>query len=242
VALKCYFDGSQKHGRRLTLAAIAGDETAWAGLEKDWTAFLSYVGIRYTHMKEAIARKGEFQGWKKEKRDWFVDGLVTFFKEHQAQNVGRLKAFTATVDLKAHRDCSHIAGLPSPARMCVRGIVPQVLDWYSAFPDTILDVMEFYFDRDEPYMQHIDADWKSAAFRSRYPAWGLIRNIAPVEMQITPGVQVADLFAWARTHVDRDRPLDRFYGPALLLCHPSSADHYLIDRKKIETYPPYAIM
>ena len=126
--------------------------------------------------------------------------------------------------------------------MCVRGIVPKIFGWYSAFPDTILDVMEFYFDRDEPFMQHIDDDWKSAQFRNNHPMWGLIRTIAPVDMKLTPGVQVADLFAWARTHVDRERMQDRFYGPALMLCHPSQADHWDFDRAKIQTYPPYVIM
>jgi hypothetical protein len=126
--------------------------------------------------------------------------------------------------------------------MCVRGLVPKIFDWYRGFPDTILDVMEFYFDGDEPFMRHIDGEWKSREFRRRYPVWGLIRTIEPVAMQVTPGIQVADLFAWARTHVDRARPLDRFYGAALLLCHPSNADHYVFDRAKIETYPPYAMM
>lgn len=242
VALKCYFDGSEKHGKRLTLAAVAGDEAVWAKLEADWLAFLSKHGLTYTHMKEAIARKDAFQGWPKDKRDWFLNGLITFFKLHQRDSGFRLKAFTSTVDLEAHREFSHIPGLPPPARMCVRGIVPKVFDWYSAFPDKILDVMEFYFDRDEPFMQHIDTDWKSATFRSRYPSWGLIRTIAPVAMQITPGIQVADLFAWARTRIDTHRPGARYVGMAGHLCHPSSADHYIFDRAKIKTYPPYAIM
>ena len=126
--------------------------------------------------------------------------------------------------------------------MCVRGVVPKVFEWYQSFPDTILDAIEFYFDRDEPYMQHIDADWKSAQYRTKFPIWGLIRTIAPVAMDVTPGIQVADLFAWSRTHVDRGRQKDRFFGPALMLCHPSNADHWEFDRAKIATFPPYVIM
>jgi hypothetical protein len=241
VALKCYFDGSEKHHRSLTLAAVAGDESAWAQLEREWTDFLAHVGIPYSHMKEAIARKGVFRGWKKEKRDWFVNGLITLFHTCQTNNPGRLKAFTTTVDLKAHKEFSRVPGLPDPARMCVRGIVPKVFDWYISFPDTILDVMEFYFDRGEPFMRHIWDDWNSDSARAKDPVWGIIRTIAPVEMQITPAVQVADLFAWARTHVDQERSNDRFYGPALQLCHPSNADHWEFDRAKIQTYPPYWI-
>jgi hypothetical protein len=58
----------------------------------------------------------------------------------------------------------------------------------------------------------------------------------------TPGIQVADLFAWSRTRIDTKRETDRFYGPAGMLCHPLFADHYVFDRAKIDTYPPYVIM
>src|SRR5262249_30350295 len=238
VALKCYFDGSEKIGRRLTLAGVAGDEAVWEGLEAEWRAFLAHVGVPYSHMKEVFAMKDEFQGWKRPKRDWFVNGLITLAQTHQDQSKGRLKAFTTTVDLAAHEEFSHIPGLPEPARMCVRCIVPKIVDWYGGFPEKILDVMEFYFDRDEPFMQHIWDDWNSPTIRAKYPAWGLIRTIAPVEMKLTPGVQVADLFAWSRTRVDTQDD-DKYFGAAGLLCHPSSADHYIFDRDKIRTYPPY---
>lgn len=245
MSLRCYFDGSEKHGRRLTLAAVAGDDAAWSDLETDWKAFLKKEQLPYTHMKEALPLKGVFKkkGWKRDKRDWFVNGLITFVHIHQNKHKGRLKAFTASVDLKAHAEFApRIPGLPSPARMCVRGLVPHIFEWYQTFPDRFLDVIEFYFDRDEAFMQHIDADWKSADYRARFPIWGLIRTIEPVAMDVTPGIQVADLFAWSRTHVDRGRTTDRFWGPALMLCHPSNADHWIFDRAKIATYPPYAII
>lgn len=233
VALKCYFDGSQKHGRQLTLAAVAGDEAAWARLELDWRNFLASQNLTYTHMKEAIARKDAFEGWDKPRRDWFINGLIAFFNLHRSENPGRLHAFTFSVDLKAHMELAEAHGLPTPARMCVRSLVPRVVDWYLGFPDKILDVMEFYFDRGEPFMQHIWDDWNSEILRAVQPAWGLIRTIAPVEMKLTPGIQVADMFAWSRTHVNKQRPNDRFFGSALMLCHPSEADHWYFDREKL---------
>jgi hypothetical protein len=241
MALKCYFDGSGKRGRSLTLACVAGDEQAWAGLEADWKSFLEHVGIDYTHMYEAISRKGPFKGWQKDKRDWFVNGLIFFIEEHQHKNPSRLKAFTSTVDLVAHNEVAGARYLPSPARMCMRGLFAKVFEWYAAFPDTILDAMELFFDKDEAFMRHIDDDWKAPAIREKYPSWGLVRSIEPVDMKATPGIQVADLFAWSRTRIDKKFP-DKFYGPALRLCHPTGADHYIFDRAKLLTYPRFAIM
>ena len=63
----------------MTLAAVAGGESVWLRLYEDWSDFLDHVGVEYSHMKEAIARKGPFAGCKKDRRDWFVDGLITFF-------------------------------------------------------------------------------------------------------------------------------------------------------------------
>jgi hypothetical protein len=60
-------------------------------------------------------------------------------------------------------------------------------------------------------------------------------------MKVTPGIQVADLFAWSRTRIDKKFP-DKCYGPALRLCHPISADHYIFDRATLLTYPLFAIM
>ena len=70
MALKCYFDGSGKQGRSLTLAAVAGDERAWKGLDADWAGFLKHAGVDYSHMYEALARKGPF------KLDEGKEGLV----------------------------------------------------------------------------------------------------------------------------------------------------------------------
>ena len=139
MALKCYFDGSGKQGRSLTLAAVAGDERAWKGLDADWAGFLKHAGVDYSHMYEALARKGPFKGWTKEKRDWFVNGLIFFVDEHRHQNPNRLAAFTSTVDLVAYNEITATRYLPPPARMCMRGLFAKVFDWYAGFPDAILE-------------------------------------------------------------------------------------------------------
>ena len=127
VALKCYFDGSETKGRFLTLGAVAGDEQAWVGLEFDWKSFLQSQGASYMHMKEAMVCAEEFKGWTDEKRDWVVSGLLTLLQDHQRKSGQRLRMFTTTVDLVAYDEISEKKRwLPSPARMCVRGIYSKI--------------------------------------------------------------------------------------------------------------------
>lgn len=239
MALKAYFDGSKAEGKSLTLGAVAADEHVWRGLETDWVALLKREGASYMHMREAMSREDEFHGWHEDKRDWLVNALLTLVNIHQNESGERLRMFTSSVDLLAHAEISAKHWLPSPARMCVRGILPKICEWYIKFPDPILDVIELYFDRGEAFMEHLDNDWKNAEFRRQHPMWELISTIAPVSMKQTPRVQVADMVAWSRNRVEKQTN-DKFFAIASLIIH--SADNYSFDRAKLETYPPFAIM
>lgn len=239
VALKCYRDGSEKFGRTLTLGAIAGDERAWGALETDWLGVLGKVGVNYMHMNEAIARKDEFSRIKKKDRDWLIHALATLLEIHQQS--GQISTYTCAVDLKAHKEISQRYALPSPARICVRNIFPKILDWYCGFPDQIIDVMDLYFDQGERFMKHLEQDWKSADMRAQFPLWGLVRMIAPVEMKMTPGVQMADMMAWCRT-VAEGGPGEKWYAVAHLTLHIAMRHSGRFDREKLLTYPPFAIM
>jgi hypothetical protein len=239
VALKCYFDGSKAEGLSLTLGAVAGDEQVWSKLQSDWVALLTREGAAYMHMREAMSREDEFYGWLEEKRNYLVDALLTLVRIHQKESDGRLRMFTASVDMVAYDEISARRWLPSPARMCIRGIYPKIYEWYMGFPEPILDVIELYFDRSEEFMQHLDEDWKSDEYRKRHPQWDLIRTIAPVVMKTTPPMQVADMVAWSRNRVEK-KTFDQFFALASLIIH--SADNWSFDRAKLETYPLYAIM
>jgi len=241
VALKCYFDGSGTTDQTLTLAAIAGDEQVWKALEADWLVLLGRVGATYMHMREAMARVDGFERISTDERDWLVNALLTVVDQYQKDS-GRLTLYTCAVDLVAHAEyAAKIPTLPSPARMCVRSLFPKIYDWYAKFPEPILDVIEMYFDRNEKFMEHLDADWRDKEFCRQHPAWDLVRTIAPVKMKETPGVQVADLFAWARNRVEMNTG-DKWYAIARLILHAAPDHHFSFDRQKISTYPPYAIM
>ena len=193
--LKTYFDGSWD-SRCMSLAGLAADEDVWSYFDHEWRGILANRGnARYMHMKEAMPLEKEFKGWSAEKRDFLLIGLLGLLME-----VGQHKkfhAFTCSVDLAAHDRWQARNRLPAAARLCARIAFPKMLDWYSEFPDPILDTIDVFFDRNEPFIGHISNDWNNLKLRKKYPVWGLVRTVAPAEMLLTPGVQAADMLAWS---------------------------------------------
>jgi hypothetical protein len=241
VALKCYFDGSAKPGTVLALGAIAADENAWANLEHDWLTLLRRLGLPYMHMKELVPRKAPFfSHLDKQRRDWLINAAATLLSEHQQD--GQITSFSCAVDLAAYQKLKPILGLPDPARICVRNIFPKMVECYGSLPDHKTNVMDLFFDRGEGFMKHLDADWKSDECRKRYPMWNIVRTIAPVAMQQTPGVQMADVIAWSRANQHVGPNGSKWYAVSMLNLHMASRHSGLFDHAKLATYPPFAVM
>jgi hypothetical protein len=200
--LRAYFDGSQTDGKCLTLACLAGDEATWSEVLSAWARVRKERGNpACLHMTDAMALKGDFAQWTSDARDFLVDGflgVLNNFRHH-----ARLHSFSCTVDLVAHERWKQIRRHPSPARLCARFVVPHMLDWYGKFDEPLLlpDSVDFFFDRSEPFMRHIHADWTSKKIRSRYLGWRLIRNVAPVIAENTPELQITDMIAWGRNRL-----------------------------------------
>ncbi len=100
---------------------------------------------------------------------------------------------------------------PAPERLCARIVFGHIWQWYTDLPDRVLDVLDMYFDRGEPYLAHIQEDWRTKRIRRQYPAWDLIRTIAPADMRTTIPLQVADMFAWARNRLKTGQKRDVAY-------------------------------
>jgi hypothetical protein len=207
VALKSYFDGSQTGGRSMTLAAVSADESVWSELEPAWDEVLKRNGARYSHMKEAVSLTGAFEGWTAPQRDWFFEELLRVLQGYR--DSPRIRRFSCSVDLVAHRRYAAIRRHPLPERLCARIMFPNIIDWYASFPDRFLDVLDLWFDENEPFMTHIREDWENRHFRRKHPMWMLIRTIAPADMRLTIPLQIADLMAWSRNRIEVRDP-DRF--------------------------------
>ena len=193
--LKMFFDGSWS-SNSVTLACLAADDPVWIYFDQQWSKLLADRGNPpYMHMKEAMPLVGPFEGWKPDARDFLIQGLIGLLMEIGQHR--RFHAFTCTIDLEAHARWQVPKQLPPAARLCARLIFPRVVDWYSKFPDAILDTIEIFFDRNEMFIGHISEDWNSKRIRRQFPVWGLVRTVAPAEMALTPGIQAADMMAWA---------------------------------------------
>jgi hypothetical protein len=195
IVLKMYFDGSWS-SRCMTLSCLAADEGVWRYFENEWRGILAERGnAPYMHMKEAMPLHGAFKGWRPKDRDFVIQGLLGLLMQ-VGQN-RRFHSFTCSVDLDAHAKWQARNRLPSAARLCARLVFPRVMDWYGAFPDPILDAVDVFFDRDEPFIGHISSDWNSKKMRRMFPVWNLVRTIAPADMSKTPPIQGADMIAWS---------------------------------------------
>jgi hypothetical protein len=72
-----------------------------------------------------------------------------------------------------------------------------------------VDVVDVFFDQNEPFMRHIRADWKSKQIRKHHPVWNLVRVIEEVDAKKTPPMQMADFICWGHQRVstyEHERP------------------------------------
>ncbi len=204
--LRVFLDGSEKPNA-LTLGGIAADHNVLQAFEAQWRSVLTDRGnAPYSHMRELMSLRGTFQNWKPDQRDWLIQGLSSTLVEFSRG--GRFQSFVCTVDLNAHRRWKLLRKIPSPERLCSRQLFKKVMNWYSQFPDHVLDVMELSFDQGEAFMSHIRNDWNNKKERQASPLWGLIRAINAVDMRSVPAVQAADMLAWARNRLSPETAID----------------------------------
>jgi len=221
LALKTYFDGSESYAfaprcHCLTLACLATTEVVWPQLESAWIKTCQERGnLNHFHMSEAMALEGVFSDLLPEKRDFLVDGLTDVLGSFR--NNSWLWSFTCTVDLEAHKRIARIKSLPSPARLCARIVYPAMLDWYAHISKRNLESVDLIFDRNEPFMRHLRADWENKKFRKKHPAWEIVRSMVTAKMESTPGLQMTDMIAWAKNRLESGSSLenDKFFGISL---------------------------
>lgn len=213
TALRAYFDGSHSGGnwttgKYITLAGFAIDEDLLAAFENGWNAVLQNSAERpaapYLHMRELRRHHdGVFSnqaGWTDEKRGNLVFHLLRYL---QTIPKTRCQIFGCTLDLDDYRRLKAQGSLiATPIQVC-NHFCPQIaLAWYvQKFPGIVTE-LHYLFDQDEPFLHHFYRKWMKARgnrldITGNKEAWSMIKTVAPGDAHQAPGLQAADMIAWA---------------------------------------------
>jgi hypothetical protein len=204
--LKSYFDRSgQEDAQFMTLTGIAATDDLWKEIEDTWLYVLHNHTPRaeYMHMIEAIPLRKEFakdKGWNDEMVSGLVNQLISYLS-----NVPKDKycQFASIVHMDAYRKLhSEHYQLDSPVDICVESCVEKVMHWYMFAYKAGLDFEEhYYFDQGEPFeavfKAKVNREIKKAEQLGQHSIWSHITHIGEAPMRKTPGLQIADMFAWA---------------------------------------------
>lgn len=207
--MKIFFDGGGDPGKtpdRIILAGIAANDDNWKDIEDNWLGILQLGNPKadYMHMNEAIQLKREFdpaKGWNETNVAELLNGgllsyLTTLDKEKYCQ-------FACTVDMAAYRKLlDENYQLEAPAGICLNSCVDRIMEWYFHEYHAACELeSHYYFDQSEPFEDIFKARWTrelQSAERTGVPSrWHHVTHAGPVIMRKTPGLQVADMLAWA---------------------------------------------
>jgi len=210
IALHTYLDSSGKLEKEeyLTLAAVVGNNKMWEEFEGSWAEILDnhIPKAEYVHMREILRLEKGFDsslGWNEQNSFDLVTKCVGYMSR---LDKARFRMFYCSVDLKAW---SKLRGetyqMPNPVDMCNTFCSEIVLGWYlRLYPDVIdphNDTVKYFFDRTEYLEGSFRDKWNTeknlAEGTGEWSIWQRIDEITCVDMKKTPGIQAADIIAWA---------------------------------------------
>ena len=209
IALRAYLDSSGKlENEWMTLAAFAASDEMWAQFETDWQAILDghTPKASYVHMREIVHQTEGFDrkfGWNDENA-FGLSNKCLIYMSHLDKK--RFRMFYCAVDLKAWRKLrAETYPLPSPIELCnqfcPRGVM---LWWFDKYPEVIdihKDTFKFFFDKGEYFKRPFEDEWvretEQAQAEQKWSIWNLIEQVSEVDLKKVPGVQPADILAWA---------------------------------------------
>jgi Protein of unknown function (DUF3800) len=124
----------------------------------------------------------------------------------------RFCSFVCSIDLQAReRLIAEGYVISEPGKICAELCIAKTFKWYFQNHKDELECAYIFFDQGEPFISSIRRIWaerhnpKSLVAAD---AWGLIRNVLPVDMRDVPPVQAADMLVWAHSRglSRRERP------------------------------------
>jgi len=231
IVAKSYFDGSgQESANFFGLSGVAANDDIWADIETGWNRILHNrkPEAEYMHMVEAVPLRKGFspsKGWDDAKVESLISDLLVYLS-----TVDKTKYchFSCVVDMNAYRKLqAETYQMDSAIELCNTGCIDRVMAWYLSRYKGLELSAAYYFDCGEPFEPVFKAKWENERQRDgelgTYSVWSHIDQIATRCMKKTPGIQIADMLAWASNR-ERTMPTQRFthLAPALRWLVPNS--------------------
>jgi hypothetical protein len=205
IVMKSYFDRSGLENTDfIALSGIAASDDTWAVIEATWNHVLGAHNPQaaYMHMNEAVFLKKEFEktkGWDDDKVFGLVNLLVSYLS--QIPNTTYCQ-FASIIDMRAYRKLqAETYELDSPVDLLNASCAERVMFWYLHEYKGVDLEAHYYFDQNEPFEPIFKAKWERETERDRdtgtYSIWSHIKHVGSANMRNTPGLQIADMLAWA---------------------------------------------
>ena len=129
VSVYCDESGKLADSKVVVFAAAVADDSDWKTLGKGWLKALRQARIRSLHTKEAMRRKGQFEGWVEADRDGLLEQLAKLANERIACNYS------------FEMDTAKFSALPQPDRKRLKDLP------YCAFEGLIRAIAHEHQDR-----------------------------------------------------------------------------------------------
>jgi len=220
MVLKSYFDGANKADLklydRIVVATVSGDSEQWDEFNAEWNEVLERHKrdggcATPLHTTDAVSLwKGFSQknGWNRDLVDDFICDCVRVIHKHMAVPspiTGELRPglhiVTLTIYLDDYRKAREVnPRLPNS----VNSIGASETMGFAFARGRAVGATSYhlYFDRGEPFIGRARAKWNSKKARIDVPLLANVDVIAEAISAVTPGLQMADLFAWCISHND----------------------------------------
>jgi hypothetical protein len=100
------------------------------------------------------------------------------------------------------------------------------MHWFS-FEYKGLDAQaSYYFDRGEPFEPVFKAKWEREAAREEINIWSHVKHVGSATMKETPGLQIADMLAWANNR--KEANISQRYDKLALAMTRLMPSHWII--------------
>jgi hypothetical protein len=252
VVLRSYFDGANQadlsQHDRVVLATVSASPEQWDGFLKDWNEVLGKYDVAYLHVTDALTLNKPYsvdRGWSDTLVDDLILDCVRVAKRHavlpspiEGEFRPGIRAVTMTIFLEDYKRARAANSLlpNSVYDLCISEMLGFVFRWGGKVG---AEQHHFYFDQGEPFRGHV-VDRTIDRVKASVPAFNSVVVNAKANMRSTPGLQLADLFAWCISH--NDHPDKRLWHRALndLPAAPSWVSVYL-DEKYLANPIPGAL-